>query len=112
MAIKKKLILNFRPSPKARFLLEKFGYISKRGNVICRHGALTDFINNVIVNSFENKAILEIEFPRFQIANKRKQIEFLRREIANLALQIQEVSDKRAEAEEFRKRLMKKINES
>ncbi len=108
MPVKKKLKLNFRPSSKTRFLLTKLGYISKRGSIIGARGKFTDFINNVIVRSFENKAILEIEFPRFQIVNKRNQIDLLQKEILNFSLEIQRINDRRAEAEEFRKNLLKK----
>lgn len=108
MPVKKNLKLNFRPNSKARFLLTKLGYISKRGNIIGERGKFTDFINTLVVRTFENKAILEVEFPRFQIVNKRIQIDLLQKEIMNLALEIQKINDIRAEQEEFRKRLLKK----
>lgn len=95
MVRKRDVIIHFRLNFKSRYILESIGFLDKIGRVQSTHGSLSEFINSLIIQPFEGKDILEVEFPRHQMIEKQKQIDQLRKEIANLGLSVQKIKDRR-----------------
>ena len=88
---KKFIRLTLIPTERARYILERIGYINSNGKMRGVYGQLNEFISGLIERSFKGQDILEVEFPRQQIAQKNKQIENINKEIAVLATQIQQI---------------------
>ena len=89
--IRKEVIGNIRWSYKSRVFLTKTGYLDKIGKVRKEHrGALTAFINSLVERAFENNPDFEMARIRFEVAERNKQIDKLRKEIEELAAKARE----------------------
>lgn len=92
---KKDVILNFRPSSKTRFILERLGFINKNGRVVAEHGGLSEFINLRINTYFSSSTDqIETEWRKHLMQEKYNKIEKLKEEVAELGKQIVDIKTK------------------